>query len=91
MEYAVHTVSGGQDAVDAVERNEFVCILLDLNLPDMSGAELIEPLVAHAPVIVMTGQGDEAAAVDAMLAVAAAYKRRALGELEARFYLSLLK
>lgn len=47
------------------------CILLDYNLPDMSGLDLVETLLAtegelNAAIVMMTGEGDENVAVQAM-------------------------
>jgi CheY-like chemotaxis protein len=55
----VTAVSTGQEALDAIEREPFDCIVLDLGLSDMSGFELLEQLHKHErsarlPVIVYT-------------------------------------
>jgi CheY-like chemotaxis protein/signal transduction histidine kinase/HAMP domain-containing protein len=57
----VTAVGTGQEALDAVEREPFDCMVLDLGLSDMSGFELLEQLqkrerLAHLPVIVYTGK-----------------------------------
>jgi CheY-like chemotaxis protein/HAMP domain-containing protein len=57
----VTPVGTGQEALDAVERQPFDCMVLDLGLSDMSGFELLEQLqkrdrLAHLPVIVYTGK-----------------------------------
>ena len=47
------------------------CLMLDLRLPDMDGLELMQRLAAGTailPVIVLTGVGDVASAVQAMKA-----------------------
>jgi CheY-like chemotaxis protein/signal transduction histidine kinase/HAMP domain-containing protein len=57
----VTAVGTGQEALDAIEREPFDCMVLDLSLSDMSGFELLEQLhkserLAHLPVIVYTGK-----------------------------------
>ncbi|UXU85289.1 response regulator transcription factor [Burkholderia sp. S-53] len=47
------------------------CLLLDLQLPDMSGLELQRELNAALPIIFITGHGDIGTTVDAMKAGAA--------------------
>ncbi|MFH0945326.1 MAG: hybrid sensor histidine kinase/response regulator, partial [Planctomycetota bacterium] len=54
------------------------CVLLDLNLPDMEGIELVEQLVAEygevpVPIIMLTGQGNTEIAVRALKAGVADY------------------
>jgi hypothetical protein len=57
----VTAVGTGQEALEAVEREPFDCMVLDLGLSDMSGFELLENLhkrgrLAQLPVIVYTGK-----------------------------------
>jgi CheY-like chemotaxis protein len=59
----VHTtaVATGQEALEALEREPFDCMVLDLGLSDMSGFDLLEQLrqkgtLASLPVIVYTGK-----------------------------------
>jgi CheY-like chemotaxis protein/HAMP domain-containing protein len=57
----VTAVATGQEALDALERQTFDCMVLDLGLSDMSGFELLEELrtrghLAHLPVIIYTGR-----------------------------------
>src|SRR5688572_10191858 len=55
------------DAVKAVRSDRFDVVLLDLHLPDASGAECVDRL-QHAdplmPIVVLSGHGDEDYAVD---------------------------
>ena len=49
----------GQQALDLLKTQEFDCIILDLNLPDISGFELldkikIQPHLTHIPVVINT-------------------------------------
>jgi CheY-like chemotaxis protein len=59
------------DAVDVLHNQTPDCILLDYQLPDGDGLELLEELAAkpgtsQVPVIFLTGQGSEEVAVQAM-------------------------
>ncbi len=72
-DYELHQAATGNDALARAKHQVFGCILLDLGLPDFDGHELIEPLAQLAPVVVMTGHGNERAAVEAMKRGAADY------------------
>jgi CheY-like chemotaxis protein len=55
------TVGTGSEAIDAVTRSAFDCVVLDLRLPDMTGFALLERLhaelaLADMPVVVFTGK-----------------------------------
>src|SRR5258705_3377699 len=55
------TVGTGREAIDAVTRSAFDCVVLDLRLPDMTGFALLERLhaelaLADMPVVVFTGK-----------------------------------
>jgi CheY-like chemotaxis protein len=55
------TVGTGREAIDAVTRSAFDCVVLDLRLPDMTGFALLErlhaePALADMPVVVFTGK-----------------------------------
>ncbi|MFZ4578886.1 MAG: response regulator [Myxococcota bacterium] len=54
----VDEVGTGQEALDALRNNEYVLVVLDLGLPDISGIELLERLASEnttlPPVIVYT-------------------------------------
>lgn len=52
-------VAFGSEAMDALKNQKFDCVIMDLNLPDMSGFELLEKIAELAPslpVIVYTGR-----------------------------------
>jgi HAMP domain-containing protein/CheY-like chemotaxis protein/signal transduction histidine kinase len=57
----VTTVATGEDAVEAVSKEKFDCVVLDLRLPDISGFEVLErfrdtPQLGDLPVVVFTGK-----------------------------------
>ncbi|UCE86901.1 MAG: response regulator [Deltaproteobacteria bacterium] len=67
--YSVHTASGGDEALRALERETFEIVLTDLVMPGMSGHELVRQIKARDPdqeVVVLTGVGDVRSAVEAM-------------------------
>jgi signal transduction histidine kinase len=67
--YSTLSVSDGASAITRVAAGGIDALLLDQNLPDMSGREIIESLGVNnvsMPFIVMTGQGDERLAVEMM-------------------------
>ena len=52
----------GQSGVDILSRKEFKLILLDLQLPDIYGTEVlarIKKICAATPVVILTGHGSE--------------------------------
>jgi len=57
----VTVVSTGAEALEAVTKGVFDCVVLDLRLPDMSGFEVLErfrdtPALTDLPVVVFTGR-----------------------------------
>jgi CheY-like chemotaxis protein/two-component sensor histidine kinase len=57
----VTVASTGKEALEAVEKKPFDCVVLDLRLPDMSGFEVLErfrdnPTLSDLPVVVFTGR-----------------------------------
>lgn len=70
-EEGFHTSSatGGDEAIEKVGLKDYVLLLLDYNLPGMTGKEVVERLHESrrsVPFIVMTGRGDEQIAVEMM-------------------------
>jgi two-component system, OmpR family, KDP operon response regulator KdpE len=59
--YAVEVASGGADALDKVNHDAPDLVLLDLNLPDMPGFEVLDRLRAQSfsvPVVIVSGNTD---------------------------------
>ena len=59
----VHDYASANDFLRLVSLNSGGCLILDLQMPGMSGIEVLERLRAEGnqiPVIVMTGRGDPA-------------------------------
>jgi CheY-like chemotaxis protein/signal transduction histidine kinase/HAMP domain-containing protein len=57
----IDVVDSGANALEALDKNVYDCIVLDLRLPDMSGFEVLEELKTSAklkdlPVVVFTGR-----------------------------------
>ncbi|MFN2238953.1 MAG: HAMP domain-containing protein [Thermoanaerobaculia bacterium] len=56
----IASVGSGEEAIEAMKKTRFDCIVLDLGLPDMTGVELIQrmkdELDEQPPVIVYTGR-----------------------------------
>ncbi|WP_198321046.1 hybrid sensor histidine kinase/response regulator [Azohydromonas aeria] len=73
------TVAEAGDALSALEMllgGHFDCVLLDFHLPRLDGLAVLQRLRAlgiETPVIMLTGQGDEALAVELMKAGASDY------------------
>src|SRR6185312_6671067 len=65
-----HAVATGEEGITALKEQTFDCIVLDLGLPDMSGAEFIEAVkdagFAHLPIIVHTAREMPPEEVDRM-------------------------
>ena len=67
--YPVAVAREGREALEHLERNEFLVVVVDLRMKGMDGAELLHELVQHHPtcnVIMMTAFGTVESAVDAM-------------------------
>jgi signal transduction histidine kinase/HPt (histidine-containing phosphotransfer) domain-containing protein len=66
----VHQASDGAAGLAALHEQTFDCVLLDFNLPDMTGLEFLTTALKDGElscaVVLVTGQGNEAIAVEAM-------------------------
>jgi PAS domain S-box-containing protein len=72
--------SGAQTALEALKSQHVDCVFLDFNMPAHDGLWLVREARAqgiHAPLIVLTGQGDEQIAVELMKAGASDYFSKA--------------
>lgn len=72
----ISSAFNGKDALVKLKEETFDIIFLDLRMPDISGLDLLKQLEeggCRTPVIIITGQGDEKAAVNAMKAGAYDY------------------
>lgn len=82
-EIEIEHVSGLKKAKEALSRNEYDLVLADMRLPDGNGIDLLYDMAKSgtAPVVVMTSQGDEESAVEAMKAGALDYIVKSAGRM----------
>ena len=69
MHYDVETCKNGTEAINAIKKNFYNIVLLDLKLPDIDGLEVLKKLKQMNPsisVIMMTGYGTIETAVRSM-------------------------
>ena len=67
--YVVHTASNGSEGIDLITREDINIVLLDLNLPDINGIEILKKIKSIAPdllVIIITGYATVDSAVEAL-------------------------
>ena len=64
--YNILETDSGEAALEVCQQLEPDAILLDFMLPDMDGLELISIFNRQSPIIMLTGYGNEAIAVEAM-------------------------
>jgi len=66
--YETLVANDGRSALELIKRNHISLMLLDLELPDMTGLDLLRQLVREGhfvPTIIITGHGSEKVAVEA--------------------------
>lgn len=85
--YEAQSAASGEAAVKAQQDGAFGVVLMDLNLPGISGLDAFEQIIAHQPetqVVMLTGFGDLDSAKRAIRLGAADFltKPAALGDLE---------
>ena len=67
--YEIQIRHNGQEALEALAKNDFDLVLLDLVLPDINGAEIIDHIESQALetfVIVITGHASSDSAIDSL-------------------------
>jgi signal transduction histidine kinase/DNA-binding response OmpR family regulator len=80
----VVVVGDGPGCLEALARQSFSLVLLDYSLPRMNGLEVLAEMRrrgVQVPVVMVTGQGDERVAVEAMEAGAVDYLVKSTGYL----------
>ena len=69
FDYEIAHVVSGEDAIATLEKDSYNITLLDYNLPKKSGMDTLKDIrlkKIEMPVVMITGQGDEAVAVELM-------------------------
>jgi DNA-binding response OmpR family regulator len=70
-EFDVHIVGSGEACIASVQNNPYDILLLDCNLPDIDGLEVLDALRRQGcgiPIVMLTGRGDEELVVQALRA-----------------------
>lgn len=81
LQAEVFTASTATEGLALLQQNTFDCIFTDFRLPDMDGLELVErlqQLELQAPVLLVSSQGDERVAAQAIRLGAADYIPKSL-------------
>jgi two-component system, OmpR family, KDP operon response regulator KdpE len=86
--YTVRTAADGTEAMKLIEENTFDLLLLDINMPGLSGVQVLQAVRrgAELPVLMLSGRGRERDKVEALDVGADDYltKPFGIGELLAR-------
>ena len=72
----IQTASNGREALKALKQDLPSIVLTDLQMPDMDGLELVDAITVNypmVPVVLMTAQGSESIAIEALQRGAASY------------------
>ena len=67
--FKVTAVAGGQEAINALEQEQYDLVITDLMMPDIDGFAVLKTAKRLAPetsVIILTGYGDMRSAIDAL-------------------------
>jgi len=67
--YSIHSFQKSDEALNFLTDHKSDCILLDYQLPEINGLELIQKIKEmkiDSPLIILTGQGDEKLAVESL-------------------------
>ena len=69
--YTVSTAGGGRQALELIEEKTFDVVLLDLNMPEVSGRDVLMAVrqnysLSELPIIMLTAEQDSKAAVDTL-------------------------
>jgi DNA-binding NtrC family response regulator len=91
--YTLREADTGEAGLDAVQQSAPDLVLLDLNLPDMSGMEVLDRIIKTHDgirVVMITGEGDIATAVQAMKLGAADFLPKPLEIQKLKFTISAL-
>lgn len=81
LNYRIESCSDARQSLEVIQHQEFDIILLDYRLPDADGMEVLRALKQYAsktPIIIITSQGDEKIAAEAIKAGAADYIPKSL-------------
>jgi len=67
--FSVDIAESGEKCIEKIRKEKYDVLLVDYNLPKMSGLDVLAKIIEDgydAPVIMVTGRGDEETAVNAM-------------------------
>ena len=70
MRHEIQHVDCAHKGVEAIGRNRFDLIILDMHLPDTSGIETfqtIHPAASNTPIVILSSDDDEQLAIDAVM------------------------
>ena len=81
--FVVHTASDGEEAVRQFERTQPDCVVLDVNMPKMTGIEACQKIRDNAdgrrlPILMLTGRNDIVSISDAFAAGASDFAQKGM-------------
>lgn len=89
--WKVEGVCGGREALEFLKDNAVDLVLTDMQMPETNGLELVKEVseqFPHVPVVLMTAEGSEELAVEAMHEGAASYVNKTTDAAELRQIIS---